>query len=101
MLNFGSQLQRFLRENKMTQSELGRLVGATSQSVNGWCQSGVIPRSDILEQLPRVTGKPLFWFFMTEEESAFFSDIHSECTQHHQGRKTVTQEFSQAPKDSI
>lgn len=42
-MNFGERLQRVLNETGITQSELGRRVGATSQSVNGWCQSGILP----------------------------------------------------------
>ncbi|EOV8479782.1 transcriptional regulator [Klebsiella aerogenes] len=52
----------------MSQSELGRRIGATSQSVNGWCQAGILPRKEMLEQLPDITGKPLYWFFMTDED---------------------------------
>lgn len=67
-MNFGERLQRVLNETGISQSELGRRVGATSQSVNGWCQSGILPRKDVLDLLPKATGKPLYWFFMEDEE---------------------------------
>ncbi|HEJ0075629.1 TPA: transcriptional regulator [Klebsiella oxytoca] len=67
-MNFGVRLQRVLDETGMSQSELGRRIGATSQSVNGWCQAGILPRKEMLEQLPDITGKPLYWFFMTDED---------------------------------
>lgn len=67
-MNFGVRLQRVLDEIGMSQSELGRRIGATSQSVNGWCQAGILPRKEMLEQLPEITGKPLYWFFMTDED---------------------------------
>ncbi|EPO9636956.1 TPA: transcriptional regulator [Klebsiella variicola subsp. variicola] len=67
-MNFGVRLQRVLDEIGMSQSELGRRIGATSQSVNGWCQAGILPRKEMLEQLPDITGKPLYWFFMTDED---------------------------------
>ena len=51
-MNFGVRLQRVLDEIGMSQSELGRRIGATSQSVNGWCQAGILPRKEMLEQLP-------------------------------------------------
>ncbi|HCB9076696.1 TPA: transcriptional regulator [Klebsiella pneumoniae] len=67
-MNFGVRLQRVLDEIGMSQSELGRRIGATSQSVNGWCQAGILPRKEMLEQLPDITGKPLYWFFMADED---------------------------------
>lgn len=67
-MNFGARLQQALNEQGISQSELGRRVGATSQSVNGWCQSGILPRKEILEQLPEATGKPLYWFFMSDDD---------------------------------
>lgn len=67
-MNFGARLQQALNEQGISQSELGRRVGATSQSVNGWCQSGILPRKEILEQLPQATGKPLYWFFMSDSD---------------------------------
>ncbi|MCA6954683.1 helix-turn-helix domain-containing protein [Pectobacterium polaris] len=63
-MNFGERLQQALDEMGISQSELGRRVGATPQSVSGWCQAGILPRKEILEQLPQATGKPLYWFFM-------------------------------------
>lgn len=68
MVNFGSRLQEAMTESGMSQSELGRRLGTTSQSVNGWCLSGVIPRREILEKIPSVMGKPLYWFFMSDHE---------------------------------
>ncbi|WP_227502973.1 transcriptional regulator [Klebsiella quasipneumoniae] len=62
----------------MSQSELGRRIGATSQSVNGWCQAGILPRKEMLEQLPDITGKPLYWFFMTDEDEATLQPPRSE-----------------------
>lgn len=67
-MNFGERLQRALQDSGMSQAELGRRVGTTSQSVNGWCISGIIPRKEVLERLPEVFGRPLYWFFMTDEE---------------------------------
>lgn len=67
-MNFGKRLQRAIDELEISQAELGRRVGATAQSVNGWCSSGILPRKEILEQLPKATGKPVYWFFMTDED---------------------------------
>lgn len=77
-MNFGVRLQRVLDEIGMSQSELGRRIGATSQSVNGWCQAGILPRKEMLEQLPNITGKPLYWFFMTDEDEETLQPPRSE-----------------------
>lgn len=77
-MNFGVRLQRVLDEIGMSQSELGRRIGATSQSVNGWCQAGILPRKEMLEQLPEITGKPLYWFFMTDEDEETLQPPSSE-----------------------
>ena len=77
-MNFGVRLQRVLDEIGMSQSELGRRIGATSQSVNGWCQAGILPRTEMLEQLPDITGKPLYWFFMTDEDEETLQQPRSE-----------------------
>lgn len=67
-MNFGERIQQILIELDISQSELARRLGATSQSVSGWCSSGIIPREKILDKLEEATGKPLFWFFMSQEE---------------------------------
>ena len=77
-MNFGVRLQRVLDEIGMSQSELGRRIGATSHSVNGWCQAGILPRKEMLEQLPDITGKPLYWFFMTDEDEETLQPPRSE-----------------------
>ncbi|CAI1788651.1 transcriptional repressor DicA [Serratia quinivorans] len=64
---FEQRLQQALEESGMSQAELGRRVGVNSQSVSGWC-SGIFPRKDKLEMLPAVLGKPLYWFFLSEDE---------------------------------
>ncbi|MCP2234058.1 MULTISPECIES: helix-turn-helix transcriptional regulator [Erwinia] len=69
---FSQKLQKVLHEQGISQSEFARLIGVTSQSVNGWCTSRTFPRSEVLEKIPGLTGKPLFWFFMTEEDEKNF-----------------------------
>lgn len=64
---FEQRLQQALDESGISQAELGRRVGVNSQSVSGWC-SGIFPRKDKLEMLPGALGKPLYWFFMSDDE---------------------------------
>ncbi len=69
-MNFEERLLRALDEAGISQSELGRRVGVNSQTVSNWCNTGNFPRKEKLELFPQALGKPLYWFFMTDEEEA-------------------------------
>lgn len=100
MLNFGAQLRKILVEMNLTQSDFARRIGTTSQAVNGWCQSGVIPRSDVLERLPELTGKPVCWFFMSDEESTIFSFVISRGSQCYDRKKELINMIFKLPKET-
>lgn len=68
-MNFGKRLQKALKDLAISQSELARRLGVKAQSVNGWCNSDILPRSEILNLLPAATGYPLSWFFMEDGET--------------------------------
>jgi len=67
-MNFGKRLLKAINDLGMSQSELARRLGVKAQSVNGWCNSDILPRSEILNRLPAATGYPLSWFFMEDHE---------------------------------
>lgn len=67
-MNFGKRLQKAIKDLGISQAELARRLGVKAQSVNGWCNSDVLPRSDILKLLPSATGYPISWFFMEDHE---------------------------------
>lgn len=67
-MNFGKRLLKAINDLGMSQSELARRLGVKAQSVNGWCNSDILPRSEILNRLPAATGYPLSWFFMEDNE---------------------------------
>lgn len=67
-MNFGKRLLKAINDLGISQSELARRLGVKAQSVNGWCNSDILPRSEILNRLPSATGYPLSWFFMEERE---------------------------------
>lgn len=67
-MNFGKRLLKAINDLGISQSELARRLGVKAQSVNGWCNSDILPRSEILNRLPSATGYPLSWFFMEEHE---------------------------------
>ncbi|WP_241783844.1 helix-turn-helix domain-containing protein [Raoultella terrigena] len=68
-MNFGKRLQQAIKDLGISQAELGRRLGVKAQSVNGWCNSDILPRSEVLRLLPSVTGYPLSWFFMEDNET--------------------------------
>ncbi|WP_192798657.1 helix-turn-helix domain-containing protein [Atlantibacter sp.] len=67
-MNFEERLQRALDEAGISQSELGRRIGVNSQTVSHWCNAGIFPRKEKLALLPAALGKPLYWFFLSDEE---------------------------------
>ncbi|EAA3463136.1 TPA: helix-turn-helix domain-containing protein [Salmonella enterica] len=98
-MKFEERLQQAIDEAGISQSELGRRVGVNSQSVSGWCNSGILPRKDKLEMLPAALGKPLYWFFMTsEEESDMKSAIDSKTVLNERQRKLLFV-FDQLPEE--
>ncbi|MFC0225645.1 helix-turn-helix domain-containing protein [Serratia aquatilis] len=96
-MNFGERLQRALQESGMSQAELGRRVGTTSQSVNGWCISGIIPRKEVLERLPEVFDRPLYWFFMTDQEERAIAAGHLTNPDLSERQKQMLTIFEQLP----
>ena len=63
---FANRLQRVLKDLGWSQSEMARRIGVTAQSVQAWC-GGVTPRKDKLDKLAEVTGYPVHWFFMPDD----------------------------------
>ncbi|MEH4265728.1 helix-turn-helix domain-containing protein [Klebsiella aerogenes] len=95
---FENRLQQALDEAGISQSELGRRVGVNSQSVSGWCNSGIIPRKEKLALLPEALGRPLYWFFMSEEEEkAIEAATASKTVLNHQ-QKRLLEVFDQLPE---
>lgn len=100
-MRFGERLQQVIDELGISQSELGRRVGVTPQSVNGWCQSGILPRKEILELLPEATGKPLYWFFIEpEDEQSPTNEAHASTTEINDKQRRLLTLFEQLPTDN-
>ncbi|UJD80084.1 helix-turn-helix domain-containing protein [Serratia rubidaea] len=100
-MRFGERLQQVIDELGISQSELGRRVGVTPQSVNGWCQSGILPRKEILELLPEATGKPLYWFFIEpEDEQTPTNEAHANTTEINDKQRRLLTLFEQLPTDN-
>lgn len=56
MDTFGSRLRRIRRKNKLTQKELGRLVGVSGPMVTQWEADASLPKTDNAERLCSVLG---------------------------------------------
>nr|WP_226053428.1 helix-turn-helix domain-containing protein [Dickeya chrysanthemi] len=97
-MNFEKRLQRALEEAGISQSELGRRVGVNSQTVSNWCNSGIFPRQEKLELLPQALGKPLFWFFMTDEEESSLEAVTSSKTVLSAKQSALLDVFDQLPE---
>lgn len=97
-MNFEDRLQQAIDEAGISQSELGRRVGVNSQSVSGWCNAGIIPRKEKLALLPQALGRPLYWFFMSEEEEHAIEAATASKTILNEKQSKLLQIFDQLPE---
>ncbi|GDX06675.1 helix-turn-helix domain-containing protein [Buttiauxella sp. A111] len=97
-MNFEERLQRAIDEAGISQSELGRRIGVNSQTVSNWCNSGIFPRTEKLALFPQALGKPLYWFFMTDEEEEQIASITASKTVLNQKQKALLEVFDQLPE---
>lgn len=97
-MNFEERLQRAIDDAGISQSELGRRIGVNSQTVSHWCNAGIFPRKEKLALLPGALGKPLYWFFMTDEEDENISSITASKTVLNQKQKALLEVFDQLPE---
>ncbi|OAT52164.1 DNA-binding repressor [Kluyvera georgiana ATCC 51603] len=97
-MNFENRLQQAIDEAGISQSELGRRVGVNSQSVSGWCNAGIIPRKEKLALLPQALGRPLYWFFMSEEEEHAIEAATASKTVLNEKQSKLLQIFDQLPE---
>ncbi|EAA7571152.1 helix-turn-helix domain-containing protein [Salmonella enterica subsp. enterica] len=97
-MNFEERLLRALEEAGISQSELGRRVGVNSQTVSNWCNTGNFPRKEKLELFPQALGKPLYWFFMTDEEENQLKAITASKTVLTEKQAALLDVFDQLPE---
>lgn len=97
-MNFEERLQRAIDEAGISQSELGRRIGVNSQTVSHWCNSGIFPRKEKLILLPEALGKPLYWFFMTDEEEQYIASITQSKTVLNPHQSALLEVFDQLPE---
>lgn len=97
-MNFEERLQRAIDEAGISQSELGRRIGVNSQTVSHWCNSGIFPRKEKLILLPEALGKPLYWFFMTDEEEQYIASITQSKTVLNPHQSALLEIFDQLPE---
>ena len=97
-MNFEERLQRALDEAGMSQSELGRRIGVNSQTVSHWCNAGIFPRKEKLILLPEALGKPLYWFFMTDEEEEHIVSVTQSNTVLNPHQSALLEVFDQLPE---
>ena len=64
----GEQIKKFRIENKITQEQLGELVGVTTQGVSRWERGGT-PDAELLPKIAEVLGVSIDSLFGQEEQS--------------------------------
>lgn len=65
---FAARLRIARREAGLSQVELGQALGISGQSVKEWEAGRASPHFDRLDDIARVTEKPLAWFFHSGED---------------------------------
>lgn len=97
-MNFEERLQKAIDDAGISQSELGRRIGVNSQTVSHWCNAGIFPRKEKLALLPDALGKPLYWFFMSDEEEERLASITASKTVLNNQQKALLDVFDQLPE---
>lgn len=97
-MNFEERLLRALNEAGISQSELGRRLGVNSQTVSNWCNSGIFPRKEKLALFPQALGKPLYWFFMSDDEEQQLASVTASKTILNQKQEALLEVFDQLPE---
>jgi transcriptional regulator with XRE-family HTH domain len=97
-MNFEERLLRALDEAGISQSELGRRVGVNSQTVSNWCNTGNFPRKEKLVLFPEALGKPLYWFFLSDEEEAHLKATSESKTVLNEKQAALLEVFDQLPE---
>lgn len=67
---FKENLNKYMKERDVTQSELARYCGIERQSVQGWCSGKAFPRIDYIERISQCLNveKSVLLGWQTEEE---------------------------------
>ena len=97
-MNFEERLLRALDEAGISQSELGRRVGVNSQTVSNWCNTGNFPRKEKLALFTEALGKPLYWFFLSDEEEAHLKATSESKTVLNEKQAALLEVFDQLPE---
>lgn len=97
-MKFEERLQKAIDDAGISQSELGRRIGVNSQTVSHWCNAGIFPRKEKLVLLPEALGKPLYWFFMNDDEDEYLASITASKTVLNQKQKSLLEVFDQLPE---
>jgi transcriptional regulator with XRE-family HTH domain len=97
-MNFEERLIRAIEEAEISQSELGRRIDVNSQTVSHWCNAGSFPRKEKLALLPQALGKPLYWFFMTDEEEEHLNSVTASKTVLNSKQAALLEVFDQLPE---
>ncbi|ECC1584400.1 helix-turn-helix domain-containing protein [Salmonella enterica subsp. diarizonae] len=97
-MKFEERLQKAIDDAGISQSELGRRIGVNSQTVSHWCNAGIFPRKEKLVLLPDALGKPLYWFFMNDDEDEYLASITASKTVLNQKQRALLEVFDQLPE---
>lgn len=67
-MSFSTRLRKARKEARLSQADLGKVIGVSGQSVKEWEAGRSSPQFDRLSAIASATGKPLAWFFLMEND---------------------------------
>lgn len=73
-MNIGRNIKTARTIKKMNQSELAQSINISNSSISQYESGEKIPSLSVITAISNVTGKPLYWFFMSEEEQTEWSE---------------------------
>jgi transcriptional regulator with XRE-family HTH domain len=65
----GEKLKQAAREAGITLDELARAIGCSRALIFQYASGASLAQTDRLQQIAAIVGKPLYWFFLTDEET--------------------------------
>ena len=77
MATIGERIRRMRDEKKMTQGELGKLIGVSVASVSKWEKDQAEPKGNNLSAIAQALGVEMGWILTGEGNTSLGPDIQS------------------------
>lgn len=69
MKKMGERIVLVLKQNKMSQRDLAKALGVSSNTVNRWIKKGMMPDSDKIEKIAEILNTPIDYLYGKTDDS--------------------------------